>query len=203
MALQNRVTPWGEIVAVPERGMFTGNRGVLHDGHRTIRRRWVGRRWIVCVCEWKGRRRVVMTPGRWTELFFLDEATALAAGHRPCFFCRRGDAEAFRLAWAAGNGGGAPRAGEMDAVLHRERLEGRGKRVHAFDGAWDELPDGVMVAAGEDAFVVAAGAAWRWTAGGYQTARGARPTSLLTPLSTVRAIRAGYRPTLHSSALGG
>src|SRR5437870_4460212 len=129
MPLQNRVTPFGEIVAAPERGLYTGNRGIIHDPEtRTLlQRRWTSKVWIVCLCEFQGRRRRLMSPGTWTELFFLDEATALAAGHRPCFFCRRTDAEAFRSAWARGNGGRAPAAPEMDAILHAERLDGRRK----------------------------------------------------------------------------
>ena len=128
MPLQNRVTPFGDIVAIPERGLFMGNRGIIHDpATRTLLgRRWATKAWIVCVCDYKGVRRTVMGGRSWTELFFLDEATALAAGHRPCFFCRRRDAESFRAAWARGNGGAPPRAPAMDEVLHRERLSGRG-----------------------------------------------------------------------------
>ena len=106
MPLQNRVTPFGTIVAIPERGRFTGNRGIVHDpATHTLTRRWASRSWLICLCDYKGRRRAVMATRSWTELFFMDEATALAAGHRPCFFCRREDAEAFRAAWQLGNGG--------------------------------------------------------------------------------------------------
>ena len=133
MPLQNRVTPLGEIVAVSQRGGFMGNRGIIHDpATRTLlRRRWSTRAWIICVCEFRGARREVMARRSWTELFFLDEATALAAGHRPCFFCRRIDANAFRAAWAGGNECAPPRAGEIDAVLDVERRDGRDKRLHA------------------------------------------------------------------------
>ena len=122
----------GDIVAVPQRGTFTGNRGTIHDpATRTLlKRRWSSRAWITCVCEFRGRRREVMATRSWTELFFLDEATALAAGHRPCFFCRRDDANRFRAAWAAGNAVSPPRATQMDDVLHAERLYGRVKRLH-------------------------------------------------------------------------
>ena len=104
MPLQNRVTPFGDIVAIPQKGMFTGNRGIIHDpATRTLlKRRWATKAWLTCVCEFKGRRRDVMARRSWTELFFLDEAVALAAGHRPCFVCRRAAAEAFRNAWALG-----------------------------------------------------------------------------------------------------
>ena len=132
MPLQNCVTPFGDIVAVPERGLFTGNRGIIHDpATRTLlARRWTSRSWIICSCDYKGVRREVMARRSWTELFFLDEATALAAGHRPCFLCRREAARAFRRAWAEGNGGPPPYAADIDRVLHRERLDGRRKRLH-------------------------------------------------------------------------
>src|SRR5262245_61405643 len=106
MPRQNRVTPFGEVVAVPERGTFMGNRGVLHDEGGRIRRAWLVKRWILCVLEFKGRHRAIMAPDRYTELFFLDEATGLAAGHRPCAECRRSRFLAFRDAWAAGVGEG-------------------------------------------------------------------------------------------------
>jgi len=104
MPLRNRVTPFGDLVAVPDRGALMGNRGVLHDDERRIVRFSQGRRWIACLTDVKGRRRPLMTPGRYTELFFLDEATALAAGHRPCWECRRADALRFRDAWARAAG---------------------------------------------------------------------------------------------------
>ena len=204
--LQNRVTPLGEIVAIPQRGMFTGNRGIIHDPRtRTLlSRRWTTKAWIVCVCEYKGVRRDVMARRSWTELFFLDEATALAAGHRPCFFCRREAAEGFRAAWAAGNGGARPYAARMDDVLHRERLENGRKRLHPLPLPIDELPDGVMVATGTASYLIAGGRTCRWTETGYEEHR--RPLSdakLVTPPSTVRALCAGYRPILHPSARPG
>ena len=104
MHLQNRVTPFGDIVAIPQRGMFTGNRGIIHDPRTKslLSKRWTNKAWLICSCEYKGRRREIMGTQSWTELFFLDEAVALAAGHRPCFLCRRKAAEAFRAAWAKG-----------------------------------------------------------------------------------------------------
>ena len=124
MPLQNRVTPTGEIIATPYRGLFIGNRGIIHDPatKTLLNKRWSSPAWLTCVCEFRGRRREVMGGRSWTELFFLDEATAFAAGHRPCFYCRREDANRFRAAWQAGNGVGHQRANEIDAVLHRERL---------------------------------------------------------------------------------
>src|SRR5689334_24818820 len=151
MPLQNRVTPTGEIIATPHRGMFTGNRGIIHDPatKTLLRKRWSTPAWLTCTCEFRGRRRDVMATRSWTELFFLDEATALAAGHRPCFYCRRRDAEAFRDAWARGNGGSPPRAGEMDELLHRQRLDGRAKRLHLLTVSAAALPQGAMIAAGQ------------------------------------------------------
>jgi hypothetical protein len=204
MPLQNRATPFGEIVAIPQRGLFTGNRGIIHDpATRTLLgRRWTTKAWLVCLCEFKGRRRRVMGGRSWTELFFLDEATALAAGHRPCFHCRRAAAEAFRAAWAVGNRLSArPRVAEIDAVLHRERLDGRKKRLHALPAPIFELPDGAMVAIGGESYAVAGGQVLLWSAAGY---RGGGPFSpdvrLLTPPSTVRALAAGYRAVLHPTA---
>jgi hypothetical protein len=201
MPLQNRVTPFGEIVAISQRGLFTGNRGILHDpATKTLTRRWAGKAWIVCLCDFKGVRRAVMGGRSWTELFFLDEAVALAAGHRPCFYCRRAAAEGFRAAWAKGRGEALPSAPAMDAVLHGERLENRRKRLHPITGPLAALPDGAVVAIGEGAFTLRAGLAHRWTGEGYAPPqRLASAEWLLTPPSTVLALQAGYRPVLHSS----
>jgi len=168
MPLQNRVTPFGEIVAVPQRGLLMGNRGIIHDPatRALLQRRWTTKAWIICVLELKGNRRNVMAGRSWTELFFLDEATALAAGHRPCFFCRRPAAMAFRAAWA--RGGALPVAAEMDAALHRERLAGRGKRLHPLASSPLALPDGAMVASGADAYLILGGEAFLWSPGKYQ-----------------------------------
>ena len=168
MSLQNRVTPLGEIIATPYRGTFTGNRGIIHDpATRTLlNRRWTSRAWLSCVCEFRGRRRVVMGGRSWTELFFLDEATAFAAGHRPCFFCRRDDANRFRAAWEAGNRVSNLRADDIDVVLHRERLEGRRKRLHPLPLPLLQLPDGAMVQAGEQSLLIARGKALVWSPAG-------------------------------------
>jgi hypothetical protein len=204
MPLQNRVTPFGEIVAIAQRGMFMGNRGIIHDPQtRTLlARRWMTKAWITCVCAYKGVRRDVMSTRSWTELFFLDEATALAAGHRPCFFCRREAAEKFRSAWAAGNVGDRPSAAGIDAVLHRERLATRRKRLHPLPMPIDGLPDGAMVAIDAASYVIAGGRALEWTEGGYQNSAGTlSDAKLLTPPSTLRAFCAGYRPILHPTAI--
>ncbi len=205
MPLQNRVTPLGDIVAVPQRGTFTGNRGTIHDpATRTLlKRRWSSRAWITCVCEFRGRRREVMATRSWTELFFLDEATALAAGHRPCFFCRRDDANRFRAAWAAGNAVSPPRATQMDDVLHAERLYGRVKRLHELRQPPHALPDGAMVQANGECYLIAGGEALRWSFDGYRAVRAPLVApQLITPPSTLRALAAGYRPLLHASAVG-
>jgi hypothetical protein len=192
--LQNRVTPFGDIVAIPQRGMFTGNRGIIHDPatKTLLRKRWASKAWLICRCDYKGRRRDVMAGRSWTELFFLDEAVALAAGHRPCFLCRREAAESFRAAWAAGAEVGKPSTAAMDAVLHCERTAGGRRRVHA------DLPSGTVVVASGAAYTIAGGAAFRWTECGYEPPEPIRHVdSLLTPPSTFLALRAGYRPVLH------
>lgn len=194
MPLQNRVTPFGEIIAVEARGLFTGNRGIIHapEGQRLSRRRWASKAWLICSCDYPGRRRAVMTGRKWTELFFLDEATALAAGHRPCFRCRRTAAMQFRNGWAD-----APSARAMDVRLHSERLCGREKRLHPSpDGS---LPVGVMAAAGDTAWLWA-GRWLRWSPEGYVRAAPPGFEAMLTPPSTLAVLRAGFRPVLHPSA---
>ncbi|WP_439615860.1 hypothetical protein [Shinella sp.] len=200
MPLQNRVTPFGEIVALPQRGLFTGNRGIIHDPatKTLLTKRWSSKAWLICVCEYKGRRRAVMGGRSWTELFFLDEAIALAAGHRPCFFCRREAAEGFRASWAAARGEAPPLAGVMDAVLHAERVARRRKRVHPIAGPLAALPDGAVVARGTEAFTLRGGLAYRWTVEGYAAPQHlASADGLLTPPSTVGALSAGYKPVFH------
>ena len=159
MHLQNRVTPFGEIVAISQRGMFTGNRGIIHDPvtKTLLTRRWTTKTWLVCSCEYKGRRRSVMAGRSWTELFFLDEAVALSAGHRPCFLCRREAAELFRATWAAAKGTPLPAAAAIDAVLHDERLEHGRKRVHPIPAPVPALPDGAVVVAAGSAFTLSSG----------------------------------------------
>ena len=203
MPLQNRVMPTGDIIATPHRGMFTGNRGIIHDpATRTLlKKRWSTPAWLTCLCEFRGRRRKVMGERSWTELFFLDEATAFAAGHRPCFFCRREDAMRFRAAWETGNRVGDLRAPDMDAVLHRERLDKGKKRLHPLPMRLDDLPDGAMVQEGTASFLIARGRAFRWSPGGYsKTEAPLKQALLLTPPSTLRAFVAGYRVVLHPTA---
>jgi hypothetical protein len=203
MPLQNRVMPTGEIVATPHRGLFTGNRGIIHDPatKTLLNKRWSSPAWLTCLCEFRGWRRKVMGGRSWTELFFLDEATAFAAGHRPCFFCRRDDANRFRAAWEQGNGVENIRAKEMDAVLHRERLDRGGKRLHPLPMPLANLPDGAMVQAGEESYLIVSGEPLHWSFAGYSPGDiDADAALLLTPPSTVRALAAGYQPMLHPSA---
>jgi hypothetical protein len=196
---QNRVTPAGELIAVPARGTLTGNRGVLHDRNGAIVRRSQVRRWISCRLEFRARRRVVMTPNRYTHLFFLDEATALAAGHRPCAECRHADYLRFRQCWAQARGlPELPAADQIDEVLHGERMLSGGNRVTwPADGA--TLPDGVFVQRQGEAWLVAAGTLRRWTPDGYadRLPLPGGQLAVLTPRSAVAAINAGYRPLLH------
>jgi hypothetical protein len=204
MPLQNRVTPQGDIVATPHRGLFTGNRGIIHDPatKTLLNKRWSSKAWLTCVCEFRGRRRDVMGGRSWTELFFLDEATSFAAGHRPCFFCRRDDALRFRAAWEQGNRVAGLRAADIDAALHRERLDGRAKRLHELPMPLDKLPDGAMVQQGTDSYLMVRGRALLWTFAGYREALNAMDGAmLLTPPSTLRAFMAGYKPLRHPSAL--
>jgi hypothetical protein len=201
MPHQNRVTPFGDIVAVEARGLLMGNRGILHDDSRRIVRHSQGRRWIACFTQFRGRRRKLMQPGSYTELFFLDESTALAAGHRPCAECRHADYVRFRDAWASWHPGAMVNADTMDAELHRDRLAGRtAKRIHAAAAA--NLPDGVVVVFDERPWLLWNGAALAWSPAGYGE-RQPRPSEVLpvlTPVSIVRTIEAGYRPMVHPSA---
>jgi len=193
---RNRVTPFGEIVAIPERGTLMGNRGVIHADDGSHKREWQVRRWIACRLEFKGRRRAVRQPRRWTELFFLDEATALAAGHRPCAECRREDYRRWQAAWP----GDDAHADAIDLVLHADRLDGRAKRT--YEARLGELPDGVMVERRGAAFLVAGGALHAWTAAGYGAAEPADPEGrvrVLTPHATVATIAGGYAVSVHPS----
>jgi hypothetical protein len=197
--LQNRVDAFGELVATPARGMLLGNRGgKFHRDDRTLgRRRWASKQWIACVCAFKGRRREVWGAG-YTQLFFLDEVTALAAGHRPCFECRRADAEAFRTCFSGEDRLSAP---QMDAILHGERLENGRRRLR--EAPFALLPDGAMVALGGCAYAVRGEALLPWSFAGYGAAH-ARPrrgtARVVTPTSIVRALEAGYRPRWAASS---
>jgi hypothetical protein len=205
MPLQNRVDPFGELFVASARGTLFGNRGGrFHTDQRTLtRRRWASRQWICCVLDFKNRQRDVW--GRYyTELFFLDEVTALAAGHRPCFECRRKDAEAFADLWARTHGLPVRSlAPDMDKVLHAERLDGHAKRLHR--RRIDRLPDGAVITLeGEGAFAVRDGALLHWTPSGYGARRPLPRDSVdvLTPPAILSVLSAGYRPQWHPSADG-
>jgi hypothetical protein len=205
MPLQNRVDPCGTIFSTPARGTFMGNRGgALHNENRAIVRQYASRRWITCLLEFKGRRRSVMSPGRYTELFFLDEAVALAAGHRPCAECRRDRFNAFKDAWIrAGEPRGANRllADEIDLELHRARIDRRKGKV-TYQASLDSLPDGCFVEIEGSSFLVWSDALLLWSPEGYRSKRD-RPAggtiTVLTPEPIVRCIRQGYRPEIHES----
>jgi hypothetical protein len=208
--LQNRMTPEGEIIASPERGTLFGNRGGrIHDADQRLgKRRWHSKQWICCVLDFKGRRRPVMAPNRYTELFFLDEATALSAGHRPCFECRRDAAMQFATLWnAARNLPGRAAVVTMDEQLHRERVAADGRKpVWAARAA--DLPDATFVRWPEAGLngvgMLQSGRFRAWSLAGYGPL-GAIPAKttldVLTPQSIVTVLGAGYRPVLHWTAL--
>ena len=203
MPLQNRVTPCGEIIAIEQRGLFMGNRGIIHDpATRTLlTRRWTNPAWIICRCDFRGVRRQVMARRSWTELFFLDEATALSAGHRPCYYCRREAALAFADAWARAHRVAHVSATQIDTRLHAERLKKGAKRIHQLHGTPANLPDGAMVSWSGEAYLIVGGLARRWGVSGYEEPRRlARADGLLTPPSTVATLRAGFACVLHPSA---
>jgi len=208
MPLQNRVTPWGEIVATPERGMLMGNRGCLHDGQRRVTKTWARTPWVTCLLQYKDRHREVMSPGQYTELFFLDEATALAAGHRPCATCRRAEYDAFKALWLEANPELAERSEgkttEIDKLLHAERVDAqRNKRT--WSARLGDLPDGSMAVlpGTRDPLLVWGGQVHTWTPGGYTAARSLDPdteVAVLTPPSVVKTLAQGHRPVVHPSA---
>jgi hypothetical protein len=207
MALRNRVTPTSELVADPARGLVYGNRGCLHDEHGRIRRRYNGKRWIACRLEFRGwRRSPLLQPGRFTELFFLDEATAFAAGHRPCALCRREDYARFSELWT-GIHPGEVGVDAMDARLHQERVDAASRSQRRHDAALAELPDGSFVLRESEPWLVLGDELRRWTPGGYDASvsRPDDPAILLTPPSLVAVLRAGWEPDvprLHHSATG-
>jgi hypothetical protein len=207
MPRQNRVTPFSTLITTPARGTLYGNRGCLHDDHQQIRRQFQGMRWIICLLEFKGRKHSMMTPGQYTELFFLDEATALAAGHRPCAECQRERFNLFRETWAKANpeiaGTPRPAAILLDTVLHQERMA-TGSQAHRFYNPIENLPDGVFITSDEQtAYLVFRNKLLRWSPAGYgyppaHTIR--YPARVLTPASVVRTLAAGYPVGIHLSA---
>jgi hypothetical protein len=202
VSLQNRVTPFGEIAAVGGRGLVMGNRGILHDDSRRIVRYSQVRRWLACRTEFRRIRRVIMRPHSYTELFFLDEATAFAAGHRPCAECRRADFRRFCALWVRCHGGPVS-ADIVDRQLQRERLAGpRVKRTYRADCA--SLPDGAYVVVEGRAWLVRGDALFAWSPHGYSESVGRsshREVDVLTPRSTVAVLAAGYGAAVHPSVI--
>jgi len=203
MPLQNRVDPFGKIFRTAARGTMMGNRGgALHNADREIIRSYKSRRWIACVLEFRGRRRIVMSPNRYTELFFLDEAVALAAGHRPCSECRRERYNTFRDAWRRSRQASRPCADEMDLELHPARIDKRRKKV-TFEAALGLLPDGSFVETEGSAYLVWGDALLLWTPEGYARRDGRPKDSIvrvLTPEPIVGCLRQGFIPAIHESA---
>ncbi|PPR63159.1 MAG: hypothetical protein CFH10_00609 [Alphaproteobacteria bacterium MarineAlpha4_Bin2] len=204
MPLQNRMTPKGDIEADTARGYFLGNRGVLHDANKRLgQRRWAHDNWIICWTEFRGHHREVMSPGRYTELFFLDEAVAIAAGHRPCYKCRRQDYQSWTKAWQiAHKADEKPGAKEMDQALHRERIDRATWRQKTWRARLDDLPDGTFITWKDAPHLVSNRSLLRWSHGAYteQTARSTPcEVEVLTPPISVKVLTAGFRPHLHHS----
>jgi hypothetical protein len=204
VSAQNRVTPLGEIVRAPLRGAWTGNRGCLHRGTEIVRFH-AGDLWIVCALEFRGRHSELWRPGRFTWLFFHDEAVAFAAGHRPCGECRRAAYATYRGAWAAGVGGAVPSAGEMNRQLHGERLVRGTHRRRFHRRPWRELPDGAFVLAGDTPKLVLGDALVEWTRSGYgrrEVKPSAGDADVITPPSTLAVLSAGYPVQIDPGASG-
>lgn len=205
MPLQNRVDPWGRLCAVPARGAWTGNRGILHDESKRVVRPWAGKAWITCALKFGDTHREVFSQRTWSELFFLDEATAFAAGHRPCGYCRRERYAQFKRAWLAANParvvGTNPSIRAVDRVLHDERaLRGGAKRT--FVAPMNRLPGGTMFELDGAACLVWEGRVHRWSFDGYadtDTPITQRDVSVLTPASIVRSFAGGLTPEVHPS----
>jgi len=204
---QNRINPKGELVSSPSYGTFMGNRGVLHDEEGNItHRRWRHKNWIICKIHFKGRKRPILAPNRYTELFFLDETTALAAGHRPCAECRYQDYTDYRNALArSGTVPISDGASELDARLHDERAVPRTFRQRTWTADLRHLPDGTMIEHDGKCLLVAGASLLEWSFQGYRIAKEknsltARPVTVLTPGTNVRALAAGYAPAVHETA---
>jgi hypothetical protein len=200
--LQNRVDPLGRIISTPARGLWMGNRGVIHNEHKQITKLFNHKAWIICQLHFKERRRSVMTPNRWTELFFLDEATALAAGHRPCFECRKEDAKRFKSSWIEGNPAYKfsmkTSITEIDAIIHSERIDHEKKKV-THQRTLANTPDGTFILLKEQPHLLYKGKLHPWTPFGYGQSVAFTSSStltILTPTSVVNAIAAGYIPQM-------
>jgi hypothetical protein len=206
MPFPNRVDPWGRLHAVAARGTFLGNRGILHNRNKEIVAQWKTKAWITCRLVWKGRRRAIMTPGSYTELFFLDEATAFSAGHRPCAECRRERFREFKTRWIAANSemviAPEPSAALIDKMLHSQRVRKGGMKV-TYEAELGTLPDGTMIEHGGAAYLIWEKRLWQWSFAGYverkESSSPQRRVRVLTPASLVNMFRAGFRPQVHDS----
>ena len=208
MPLQNRVSPFSKLTATPQRGAWTGNRGVIHNDRKEIIKNHAVKYWITCALEYKDFRRKVMSPNRWTELFFLDEATAFAAGHRPCGFCRHADFKRFKTLWIAANGTlhgftATTKMDIIDAVIHQERL-GKNGRQKTFQATLSTLPDGTFIALEgiNKAYLWYQEGLYEWSFDGYTKILPFdenQEVMVLTPLSYVSVFEAGYLPQVHFS----
>lgn len=200
--MQNRVNPFGEIIETTARGLWMGNRGLIHNLNREILLPFKLKAWITCKLEFKGRRRKIMAPGLYTELFFMDEATAFAAGHRPCFECRRVDYNKFKTAWLKGNPEykftDKTSIHYIDDILHDERMNKDGlKKTHTENNS--NLPDGTFVLAGNEPYLIFNKKMHLWTPSGYTKEKlftSSGKSNVLTPASVVNAFRAGYIPQM-------
>lgn len=198
--LQNRVDPKGQLIQTRARGLWMGNRGVIHNEQKEIVRPFKLQAWITCLLAFKERKFTIMAPGRWTQLFFMDEATAFAAGHRPCAECRRSDFNRFKEYWLLGNPGygftNKTLIREIDAILHLERITANKEKV-TFEAGPDQLPDGVFVLIGNNPYLLHKGQLHLWTPFGYtdtMTIPAVKQITVLTPRSVVQAFNAGYIP---------
>lgn len=204
--LQNRVNPWGELVAVSDRGTLMGNRGILHNAEKRVVHKWQHKSWVTCLLKFGDlqRQKPFSTLDHYSELFFLDEATAFAAGHRPCHYCQRERAQSFKQAWCAANhpcSAFVPQ-GDLDAQLHRERTTPTGVKV-TFEALAGELPLGTMFAIADTSYLVSPRGYHPWSFGGYGSTHPLSPDTLvqvLTPKSVVAAFRHGFTPKMHTSA---
>ncbi len=208
MPLQNRVNPFSKIMATTERGAYTGNRGVIHNAQKEIIKNHAVKYWITCLLEYKGMHRQVMTDKRWTELFFLDEATAFAAGHRPCGFCRHSDFKRFKTLWLQANGAqyslvANTKIDVIDAIIHSERLD-ENNTQKTFNATLKTLPDGVLIQLleKEDAYLWYEQQLYLWSFAGYKKYLHYNKdamVSVLTPFSYVQVFKLGYKPQIHFS----
>lgn len=207
ISLQNRVDPWGQLKSVRSRGTLMGNRGILHDDQQRLLRKWARKPWVTCLLSFGEIRRVPFSPGNYSELFFLDEATALAAGHRPCKTCQRNKHVEFKTTWLRANRPGEDNSSvliaEIDNALHDERVTRDGHKI-TFDARLSELPDGTIFEHNGDALLVWMDRLWRWSHDGYSPAESIPASTVvpvLTPRSIVQMLAAGYRPDVHGSVV--